>query len=341
MPLTKHLRFCLTFCIAVLAAAPGAYAQPTNPETTPWNDFQGTIGRTADDSEPALLPLAQPRPDSPNIIYIVLDDTGFSDLASYGSRVDTPHMDTLAADGLQYTTFHSKAICSPTRASLLTGRNNHSVGMKELAGNDGGYPYARGRVGATAANVAQMLQAHGYSTLAAGKWHLVPATEIKPSGDRGHWPLQKGFDRFYGFLSGWTDQYRPDLVEDNHAVELPDRPDYHFSEDIVGRSIKMLGDNFAADAEKPFFLYLGFGATHAPVQVAQSYIDKYATAFDKGWDQVREERYRRQIELGVIPADTVLPPRNTGDPAWEDLSEQERDGVRAVHGCLCRFSRTH
>ena len=324
MPLTKHLPFCVTFCIAVLAAAPGAYAQPTNPETTPRSDFQGTIGRTADDSEPALLPLAQPRPNSPNIIYIVLDDTGFSDLASYGSRVDTPHMDTLAADGLQYTTFHSKAICSPTRASLLTGRNNHSVGMKELPGNDGGYPHARGRVGATAANVAQMLQARGYSTLAAGKWHLVPATEIRPSGDRGHWPLQKGFDRFYGFLSGWTDQYRPDLVEDNHAVELPDRPDYHFSEDIVDRSIKMLGDNFAADAEKPFFLYLGFGATHAPVQVAQSYIDKYATAFDRGWDLVREERYRRQIELGVIPADTVLPPRNPGDPAWEDLSEQER-----------------
>ena len=324
MPVAKHTRILLALCLAALAGAPMAYAQPSCPTTTPASGFQGTIGRIATDSKPAPLPVVQPTPGSPNIVYIVLDDTGFSDLASYGSRVATPHMDALAAGGLQYTNFHSKAICSPTRASLLTGRNSHAVGMKELAGNDQGFPHARGRVPATAANVAQILRLHGYSTLAAGKWHLVPRSEIKPSGSRTHWPLQKGFDRFYGFLSGWTDQYRPDLVEDNHAIEPPNRPDYHFSEDIVERSIKMLADHLAADAEKPFFLYLAFGATHAPIQVAKSYIEKYATAFEKGWGQIRADRYRRQIELGVIPANTELPPRNPGDLAWEDLSEQEK-----------------
>jgi len=313
----------LAFC-AALAVAPETYAQQSCQGTTPSTAFEGTIGRTVPGSKPAPLPVARPGPGSPNIVYIILDDTGFADLGSYGSSVATPHIDALAGAGLQYTNFHSKAICSPTRASLLTGRNNHSVGMKELAGDDQGYPHARGRVPATAANIAQILQAHGYSTLAAGKWHLVPRSEIKPSGSRTHWPLQKGFDRFYGFLSGWTDQYRPDLVEDNHAVEPPNRPGYHFSEDIVDRSIQMLGANFAADPEKPFFLYLAFGATHAPIQVPRPYIEKYATAFEKGWDQIREDRYRRQIELGVIPANTRLPPRNPGDPSWEDLSEQEK-----------------
>ena len=242
MPIAKHTRILLALCLAALAGVSMACAQPSCPATTPASGFQGTIGRTATDSKPAPLPVVQPTPGSPNIVYIVLDDTGFSDLASYGSRVATPHMDALAADGLQYTNFHSKAICSPTRASLLTGRNSHAVGMKELAGNDQGFPHARGRVSASAANIAQILRSHGYSTLAAGKWHLVPRSEIKPSGSRTHWPLQKGFDRFYGFLSGWTDQYRPDLVEDNHAIEPPNRPDYHFSEDIVDQTIRYIRD---------------------------------------------------------------------------------------------------
>ena len=171
----------LAVYLAVLALSPRADAQPSCEGTTPSSAFQGTIGRTAADSKPDPLPVAEPDPGSPSIVYIVLDDTGFSDLGSYGSRVATPHIDALAAAGLQYTSFHSKAICSPTRASLLTGRNNHSVGMKELAVNDRGYPHARGRVPATAANVAQILQVHGYSTLAAGKWHLVPRSEMGPS----------------------------------------------------------------------------------------------------------------------------------------------------------------
>jgi arylsulfatase A-like enzyme len=291
---------------------------------TPDTGFTGTIGRTARDSRAGLLVTPHAGPNSPNIIYIVLDDTGFSDLHCYGSEIATPNIDALAAGGLLYNNFHCKAICSPTRASLLTGRNNHSVGMKELAGDDQGYPHSRGRVTPAAATVAQILRANGYSTMGVGKWHLVPGRDMTEAAPRTHWPLQKGFDRWYGFLSGWTDQYHPDLVEDNHAVKRPDRPDYHFSVDIVDKCLGMAGDHSAGDPKKPFFLYLAFGATHAPIQVPKTYIEKYVATFEKGWDRIREDRFNRQLELGIIPAGTTLPPRNPGDPAWTDLTDQER-----------------
>jgi arylsulfatase len=160
--------------------------------------------------------------------------------------------------------------------------------------------------------------------MGVGKWHLVPDADMKASGPREHWPLQKGFDRWYGFLSGWTDQYHPSLIEDNHAIERPNRPDYHLSVDLVDHAIKMLGDHVAADAGKPFFLHVAFGATHAPIQVPREHIEKYLSVFRKGWDLIREERHRRQLEMGVIPAGTKLPPRNPGDPAWDRLGDEER-----------------
>ncbi len=311
--------------LAGTAGAGAGFAQQTGcPAQTPAGGFDGVIGRTAADSRPGFLHAPPLRPGSPNVIYIVLDDTGFSDLHCYGSEIATPNVDRLAAGGLFYNCFHSKAVCSPSRASLLTGRNSHAVGMKELAETDRGYPHSRGRITPAAATVAQILQTHGYSTLGVGKWHLVPTADMKASASREHWPLQKGFDRWYGFLSGWTDQYHPALVEDNHSVARPTRPDYHFSVDIVDKAIGMVGEHVAADAAKPFFLYLAFGAAHAPIQVPKPYIEKYVSTFQKGWDQIREERYRRQLESGVIPAGTKLPPRNPGDPAWQDLSDEER-----------------
>ncbi len=291
---------------------------------TPANTFQGLIGRTAAESRPSPLPMAQVRPGSPNVLYIVLDDTGFSDLHCYGSEVATPNIDSLAARGLFYNQFHTKAVCSPSRASLLTGRNSHAVGMKELPDFDHGYPHSRGRITPAAATIAQILRLSGYGTMGVGKWHLTPAADMKASGDRSHWPLQKGFNRWYGFLSGWTDQYHPALIEDNHAIPTPNKPGYHFSVDIVDQAIRMMGEHVAADAKKPFFLYTAFGATHAPIQVPQAYIEKYVPVFAKGWDAIREERFRRQIEMGVIPRDTKLPPRNPGDPAWADLGSEER-----------------
>jgi len=313
-------------CGALLGAAgaPIAKSQQSCGVATPANAFDGIIGKTAADSKASPLKVPKATAGSPNVIYIVLDDTGFSDLHCFGSEISTPNVDALAAGGLRYTNFHTKAVCSPSRAALLTGRNSHAVGMKELAGPDMGYPHSRGRVTPAAATVAQILRANGYSTMGVGKWHLVPGENMKAAGSRADWPLQKGFDRWYGFLSGWTDQYHPDLIEDNHAIERPNRPDYHFSVDIVNQAIKMVGEHTAADATKPFFLHVAFGATHAPVQVPRQYIDKYVSTFQKGWDQIREERYRRQLELGVIPSDTELPPRNPGDPAWKDLSDEER-----------------
>lgn len=310
-----------------LAAGPLAHAQQPC-ATTPANTFAGTIGRTAADSVSAPLAANQARPNSPNIVYILLDDTGFSDLHCYGSEVATPHMDALAAAGLLYNNFHTKAICSPTRASLLTGRNSHAVGMKELAGDDQGYPHSRGRVTPAAATVAQILGSNGYSTYGVGKWHLVPTADMRASGSRAHWPLQKGFDRWYGFLSGWTDQYKPDLFEDNHTLPRPARPGYHFSVDIVDKALQWLTDHRATAATaKPFFLYVAFGATHAPIQVPKPYTDKYIGTFEKGWDEIRRERHRRQISLGVIPPNTKLAARNPGDPAWSELPAEER----AVH----------
>ena len=307
-----------------VAGARTAKSQQSCGTPTPANAFDGTIGKTAQDSKASPLKIPKAPAHSPNIIYIVLDDTGYSDLHCFGSEVSTPNVDSLAAGGLQYTNFHSKAICSPSRAALLTGRNSHAVGVKELAGPDLGYPHSRGRVTPAAATVAQILRADGYSTMGVGKWHLVPMDAMNAAGSRADWPLQKGFDRWYGFLSGWTDQYHPDLIEDNHAIERPNKPEYHFSVDIVDQAIKMVGEHAAADAAKPFFLYVAFGATHAPIQVPKRYIDKYVSTFQKGWDQIREERYKRQLELGVIPPDTKLPPRNPGDPSWIDLSDEER-----------------
>ena len=310
--------------VSGLASAQQSVASPGCVTAGPSDSFAGTIGRTAADSVPAKLEPKQPGAGAPNIIYILLDDTGFADLHCYGSEAATPHIDALAAQGLLYNNFHSKAICSPTRASLLTGRNHHTVGMKELATEDQGYPHSRGRMTPAAATVAQILQSNGYSTYGVGKWHLVPRAEMKGSGSREHWPIQKGFDRWYGFLSGWTDQYKPDLIEDNRSIETPSKPGYHFSEDIVEQGMKMMGDHVEGSPDKPFFHYIAFGATHAPVQVPRRYMQKYLSTYEKGWDRIREKRYRRQLELGVIPANTKLPPRNPGDPAWEDLSADER-----------------
>ncbi len=318
-------RHWLASALACATCSLPASAQEGCPAASPSDSFSGTIGRTAADSRPAPLPLAEAKPGSPNIVYILLDDTGFADLHCYGSEVATPHIDALAAQGLLYNNFHSKAICSPTRASLLTGRNSHAVGMRQLADEDRGYPHSRGRIPASAATVAQILQASGYSTYGAGKWHLVPRADMAPGASREHWPLQKGFDRYYGFLSGWTDQYQPDLFEDNRTLPKPNREGYHFSEDIVDHAIQWIDAHVQAAPRRPFFQYLAFGATHSPVQVPKRYIDKYVATYQKGWDAIREQRYQRQRAIGVIPADTKLPPRNPGDPAWDALSAEDQE----------------
>ncbi len=287
--------------------------------------FQGTIGRSAAESTPWWPEPALPA-GSPDVVLIVLDDTGFAHLGCYGSTIDTPNVDRLAAAGLRFTNFHTTALCSPTRASLLTGRNPHAVQMRGISNMDTGFPNMRGAIPRSAATLAEVLRERGYATFATGKWHLAPMSECTAAGPYKNWPLSRGFDRFYGFLQGETDQFHPELTRDNSMIDPPGRAEdgYHVSEDIVDRSIGMIRDQVSLVPERPFFLYLAFGATHSPHQAPRAYLDKYRGRFDAGWDAAREEWFARQRALGVVPPGTVLAPRNPGVRAWSELSENER-----------------
>ncbi len=287
--------------------------------------FGGRIGRTFQQSEPWWPPTAVP-PGAPNVVMVVLDDTGFSHLGCYGSTMATPNIDAIAAQGLRYTGFHTTALCSPTRACLLTGRNHHAVGMRCISNFDTGFPNMRGAIPKSAATLAEVLRDNGYATYAAGKWHLAPMAECSAAGPFTNWPLQRGFDRFYGFLNGESDQFSPELICDNHAVPQPRSPaeGYHFSEDVVDQAGGFIRDLTSLVPEKPFFLYLAFGAMHAPHQAPQRYLDKYRGRFDAGWDVEREAWFARQKQLGIIPPDTELAPRNRGVKPWNELSPNEQ-----------------
>ena len=286
--------------------------------------YGGIVGNTVADSTPWWPDPVTPPPDSPNIVMVVLDDVGFADLGCFGSEVDTPIMDGLAASGLRYNNFHTTAICSPTRACLLTGRNHHSVGMAVVSNWDTGFPGCTGRITNRAATLAEILRPAGYSTFAVGKWHLAPIEDTTPAGPFDQWPLQRGFDRYYGFLDGATNQWDPDLVADNHHIDRPDRPGYHVTEDLVDQAIAMVTAQTSAWPERPFFLYLCFGTGHYPIHVPKPYIDRYDGRYDGGWGAIRQQRYHRQRETGIIPADTELPPFNPGVPEWEELSADEQ-----------------
>jgi arylsulfatase len=285
---------------------------------------QAIIGLTASESTPHWPEPVRAPADAPNVVYIVFDDLGFADLGCYGSEIATPHIDALAKGGLRYTNFHTTALCSPTRAALLTGRNHHSVGMGGLADWDLGFPGMRGRIAKSAGTLAEMLRLAGYNTFATGKWHLTPTFETSQSGPFDQWPLQRGFDRFYGFLEGETSQWHPELVRDNHHIEAPDREGYHLSEDIIDQSIEFITEQKAITPEKPFFLYMCLGAQHAPHHAPAHFVDKYMDVAEKGWDVVRSERLARQKAMGIVPADVELPPRNAGVKAWDTLSDGER-----------------
>ncbi len=285
--------------------------------------FGGVIGRYTSESTPWWPQPVQPPPGSPNVVFIMLDDVGFAHLGCYGSSIDTPNMDGLAAGGIRYNNFYTTTICSPSRACLLTGRNHHSVGMRTISNYDAGFPNGRGAISPSAATIAQMLQQAGYNTAAFGKWHLAPMADGSAAGPFQNWPLQKGFERYYGFLDALTDQFAPELVCDNRHIPSPSDPDYHFTEDIADQAIDFVRDQTSL-SQNPFFLYLSFGACHSPHQAPQEYLDKYRGKFDQGWDATREEWFARQQELGIVPHGTELAPRNTGVPPWNELSGDER-----------------
>ena len=288
-----------------------------------YDEFGGKIGRIQAESEPWWPTAPHPGPDAPNVVVILLDDLGFSHFGCFGSDIDTPNIDRLAAGGVRFSNFHVTPLCSPTRAALLTGRNHHSVGMRSVANFDTGYPHMRGHISNHAATAAEVLRDQGYTTLALGKWHLCPMENASAAGPYDQWPCQRGFDRFYGFLDGETDQFHPELVYDNHAVVAPAGPDegYHLSEDLVDHAIGFVHDTTSIRPDRPFFMYLAFGATHAPHQAPAGYLDKYRGRYDEGWDVVRQRWFARQLELGLLPADTELAPRNPGVEAWDDLPD--------------------
>ena len=269
---------------------------------------------------------ATPPPGSPNIVLMMLDDVGFADFGCYGSEIDTPCIDQVAARGVRYSGFHTTAMCSTTRAALLTGRNHHAVGVGCLANFDSGYPGYRGKISKDAPTLAETLREVGYRNYMVGKWHVTPLTETGPTGPFDGWPLGRGFDRFYGFLDAETDHYSPELVRDNSHIEAPGTyaSGYHLTEDLFDQAIGYIQGHIAASPKIPWFLMLTPGACHAPHQAPKPLIDKYDAIFSKGWDQCRKDRLQRQIELGVVPKGTQLPPRNDRVKAWADHSADEQ-----------------
>ena len=289
-------------------------------------EFDGVIAPTQAESRPWWPEAPHPGEDAPDVVVILLDDTGFSHLGCFGSDLATPHIDALAAGGLRYSNFHVTPLCSPTRAALLTGRNHHTVGMRAVSNFDSGYPHMRGHISNHATTMAEVLRDEGYATFAVGKWHLCAMESASAAGPYDQWPLQRGFDRFYGFLEGETDQFSPDLVYDNHQVEPPRRPEegYHLSEDLIDHAISFIHDSVSIRPDRPFFTYLAFGAMHAPHQAPPEYLARWRGRFDDGWDAARDRWFARQQELGLLPEGTELAPRNPGVEAWDSLPENQR-----------------
>lgn len=289
--------------------------------------FVGTIGRTVKDTEYQYQTIPSKTPEgAPNVIYIVLDDLGFAQLGCYGSNIHTPNIDRLAKEGLRYNNFHTTAICLATRASLLTGANHHSVGCCATIEMITGCPNGEGELDKSYGTLAEILKEYDYDTFACGKWHLTSMGELNQAGPFDSWPLGRGFDRYYGFLHAMMNQFNPILVQDHTFVEQPKKAEegYHFSEDITDHAIEYICTQKNARPDTPFFLYLAYGAMHAPHHAPKAYIDKYKGKFDEGWDVLREKWFENQKKLGIIPQDAELNPRNAYVPAWDSLSDDQK-----------------
>ena len=290
----------------------------------------GRIGRTMAGSEPWWPPHPTPPVGAPNVIVVLVDDVGFADIGCYGGEIRTPNIDRLAAEGVRFANFHVNPMCSPTRASLLTGVNAHAAGMGHVAQDDPGYPGYRGELADNVATAAEILRDHGYATLMVGKWHLCRDSDMSAYGPMHSWPCQRGFQRYYGNLEAFTNLHHPHaLFADNHQVDVERYPDgYHLTDDLTDQAITMIRERKASRPSQPFFLYVAHPAAHAPLMAMPADIARYDDVYSIGWDVIRERRHARQIEMGIIPPGTPLPPRNS-EPAneveaWSTLSTDQQ-----------------
>ncbi|WP_300603434.1 arylsulfatase [Niabella sp.] len=292
----------------------------TGQQKTP---FQGKVGKTLAGSEEWWPDPVTPPAHAPNVVWILLDDVGYGASSSFGGLIQTPTFDSLANNGLRYTNFHTAAICAPTRAALLTGRNSHYVGVGGFShvAMSAGFPGWSGRIPNDKGTIAQILQSGGYNTFAVGKYGLTPDEEATDAGPFDRWPGGKGFEQFFGFLGSQTDQYEPDLVENNAHIKTDGR---HLNDQITDKAIGYIQKQQQAAPGKPFFLYYAPGAVHAPHQVAPEYSNRYKGVFDEGWDRYREKVLANQVRLGVVPKNAQLPERNSDVPAWDQLPAEKK-----------------
>jgi arylsulfatase A-like enzyme len=296
----------------------------------PRADFGGHVGRTVRESTPWWPEPVRPEPESPNVVMVLLDDMGFSDVGPFGSEIPTPTVDRLAARGIRFTNYHTAPLCSPARAAIQTGLNPHRAGFGGVANFDPGFPGWTMEISPDIATLPEVLRSAGYATYAVGKWHLTRDAAMHDAADRGSWPIQRGFERFYGILEGWTNLHHPHrLIRDNSPVEVDAYPEgYYFTDDITNEAISYLKSLRAHDAERPFFLYLAHGAVHGPLQAKADDIARHRGRYADGWDAIRRERFDRQKALGLFPPATPMVARNTESGhevlPWDDYSGEEQ-----------------
>jgi arylsulfatase A-like enzyme len=308
-------------------AIPTNISPPAAAQSLPRPDFHfpGNVGRTYQDSDPPMFPqVVRPPKGAPNILLILLDDVGFGQFSTFGGGVPSPNIDKLAAHGLRYTRFHTTALCSPTRAALLTGRDHHVAGTGVITELATGYDGYTGIIPKSAGTVSEILRQNGYATAWIGKNHNTPAWETSEVGPFDHWPSGLGFDYFYGFNSGDTSQFEPVLFENKNRVSRSTDPNYHLSHDLADHAIAWMQREKAIDPARPFFLYVAPAATHAPHHAPKEWIDKFKGQFDMGWDKYREQTLERQKRLGVVPSDTKLTARPDSLAAWDSLSADQK-----------------
>jgi arylsulfatase A-like enzyme len=318
-------------CLAALGGVPGlGQTQGQPPASTragedgrslpqPDRPFHGVAGRTLAGSKPDYPQPVKAPPGAPNVLLVLVDDAGFGNPSTFGGPCQTPTLSRLAGQGLRYNRFHVTALCSPTRAALMTGRNHHAVGFGSIAEFSGGWPGYNATWPKSAAGIAQILQGNGYTTAVFGKWHLTPDDQQGAAGPFDRWPNGLGFDYFWGFLGGASGQYDTIVAENNTILGVPDQKNYYFPTDMANRAIQWIHDQKAQSPDRPFFLYYSPGASHAPHHVPREWADRYKGKFDQGWDKLREETFARQKALGVIPSDAKLTPRDPAFPAWDSV----------------------